>query len=128
MGWPMSSLAHKAQSRTAGSRRRSVRLFAYQAFHEAYDLARAGGTLEAADRAAIAEQAADQALAQHVKDAANALPAVESVPEVVGAAVLAERIRDAVVATQTADPAGVLSRAATASDTTETESDVSETW
>jgi hypothetical protein len=42
--------------------------------------------------------------------------------------VLAERIWDAVAATQTADPAGVLSRAATVSDTAETGSGVSKTW
>jgi hypothetical protein len=111
-----------------------VWLSANQAAFRAYDLAlgsrpetgSAGETPGEADRA-IAEQAGERAWVQYVKDAANALPGFGSVGEVVGAAVLAERIWDAVAATQTPDPAGVLSRAAAVSGTAETVSGTAET-
>ena len=116
--------AHEAASAAAQNVRLTANLAALQAYNLALSNASETGSPserpEAASPAAVAKRAAEQAWAQYAKDAANALPAVGSLPDVAGEAVLAERIWAAVAATQTADAAGVLARAATVSDAAQT--------
>jgi hypothetical protein len=140
----------QAEHENALAAAQNVLLPAYQSARQAYERVLGGApgtgsaaeTPEAAGRASRAEQAAEQAFAQHVKDAANALTTAGSLAEVVGAAALADRIWEAVAETETADAAGVLSRAATLPgtaatlpgtaaappDTAETGSDLSDSW
>ena len=93
----------------------NVKEAAYRAAYQEYQRA-----LSSPPGTGSAEEVARQTFVQYVRDAANALPAIESLAEVVGAAVFADEIWNAVAETETADAAGVLSRAAAVANTTET--------
>ncbi|HEY2577122.1 MAG TPA: hypothetical protein VGI74_12530, partial [Streptosporangiaceae bacterium] len=118
--------AHERASAAAKNVVAEASQAAYQAYEQALsNLPATSGTSEPArarDEAAgdiregvdqtEAGQAAIAAAAQYAKGVAQSLPAADGLPEAVGAAVLADRIWDAVAATQTGDAAGILSRAA----------------
>ena len=97
----------------------NVELAANQAAYQAYVLALSSPP-ETGSAEKAAEEAAAQAFAQYVRDAANAMPEVQSLPEVIEEAMLAELIWGAVTATRTEDAAGLLSRAGAFAATTET--------